>query len=46
MIDKTELNDCYDLQGYCVIRNFFNKSEMSSLRKVILKFNGAWKQDN
>ena len=46
MIDKSKLNDFYDRQGYCVIRDFFNKSEISSLRKIILKFHEAWKQDN
>lgn len=47
MIDnRSQLNSNYDDQGYFVIRNYFNASEISSLRKVILKFHELWKQDN
>lgn len=41
-----QLNSNYDDQGYFVIRDFFNASEISSLRKVILKFHQLWKKDN
>jgi ectoine hydroxylase-related dioxygenase (phytanoyl-CoA dioxygenase family) len=41
-----QLNCNYDDQGYFVIRNYFNASEISSLRKVILKFHELWKKDN
>jgi ectoine hydroxylase-related dioxygenase (phytanoyl-CoA dioxygenase family) len=41
-----QLNCNYDDQGYFVIRNYFNVSEISSLRKVILKFHELWKKDN
>lgn len=41
-----QLKKNYDLQGYFVIREFFNSSEISSLRKVILKFHELWKNDN
>jgi len=43
---RSQLKRNYDVQGYFVIRNYFNVSEISSLRKVILKFHGLWKQDN
>ena len=47
MVDnRSQLNSDYDDQGYFVIRNYFNASEISSLRKVILKFHELWKQDN
>ena len=46
MIDKSKLKNCYDQQGYCVIRNFFSKSEILSLRKTILKFHEKWKKYN
>ncbi|MFT6927047.1 MAG: ectoine hydroxylase-related dioxygenase (phytanoyl-CoA dioxygenase family) [Psychromonas sp.] len=42
----SQLNSYYDQQGYFVIRNYFNAAEISSLRKVILKFHQAWKDDN
>ncbi|MEW6996915.1 phytanoyl-CoA dioxygenase family protein [Colwelliaceae bacterium BS250] len=44
--NQSQLNDNYDEQGYFVIRDYFSASEMSSLRKVILKFHERWKQDN
>ena len=47
MVDnRSQLNSEYDDQGYFVIRNYFNASEISSLRKVVLKFHELWKQDN
>lgn len=36
----------YDEQGYFVIRDYFNESEISSLREVVLKFHTLWKKDN
>lgn len=42
----SELKCHYESQGYFVIRDFFNRSEISSLRKVILKFHELWKSDN
>lgn len=36
----------YEAQGYFVIRGFFTSAEMSSLRKVILRFHELWKLDN
>lgn len=42
----SQLNADYDQQGYCVIRDFFTESEISSLRQVILKFHACWKKDN
>lgn len=41
-----QLNSDYDDQGYFVIRNYFNASEISSLREVVLKFHELWKEDN
>jgi ectoine hydroxylase-related dioxygenase (phytanoyl-CoA dioxygenase family) len=41
-----QLNSDYDYQGYFVIRNYFNASEISSLREVVLKFHELWKEDN
>lgn len=47
MLDKrNQLNSDYNEHGYFVIRDFFNAAEISSLRKVILKFHELWKQDN
>jgi len=47
MVDnQSQLNSNYDDQGYFVIRNYFTAAEISSLRKVILKFHGLWKDDN
>lgn len=40
------LSENYEQQGYFVIRNFFSDDQISNLRKVILKFHDAWKQDN
>ena len=41
-----QFNSRYDDLGYFVIRNYFDTSEISSLRKVITKFHERWKQDN
>ena len=47
MVENQSLcNSNYDEQGYLVIRNFFSAAEISSLRKVILKFHDLWKRDN
>jgi len=47
MLDnQNQLNNSYDKQGYFVIRDYFDASEISSLRKVILKFHELWKSDN
>lgn len=47
MLDKrNQLNSDYNEHGYFVIRDFFTAAEISSLRKVILKFHELWKQDN
>lgn len=47
MLDKrNQINSDYNEHGYSVIRDFFNAAEISSLRKVILKFHELWKQDN
>jgi ectoine hydroxylase-related dioxygenase (phytanoyl-CoA dioxygenase family) len=47
MLEKrSQWNSDYNEQGYFVIRNFFSATEISSLRKVILKFHELWKQDN
>lgn len=47
MLDKrNQINSDYNEHGYFVIRDFFNAAEISSLRKVILKFHELWKQDN
>tara|TARA_R110001583_G_scaffold22377_7_gene84009 strand:+ start:7034 stop:7843 length:810 start_codon:yes stop_codon:yes gene_type:complete len=45
-LESISLKQSYDHQGYFVIRNYFNENEMAALRKVILKFHNAWKQDN
>jgi len=42
----SQLSSNYDDQGYFVIRNYFSSSEISSLRKIILKFHQLWKDDN
>jgi ectoine hydroxylase-related dioxygenase (phytanoyl-CoA dioxygenase family) len=42
----SQVSSKYDEQGYFVVRNYFNKSEISSLRKVVLKFHTLWKKDN
>jgi len=36
----------YKEQGYFVIRGYFTDTEISSLRKVVLKFHTLWKQAN
>ncbi|MFT5757536.1 MAG: ectoine hydroxylase-related dioxygenase (phytanoyl-CoA dioxygenase family) [Alteromonadaceae bacterium] len=47
MVDnRSQFNRDYDIQGYFVIRNYFNSAEILSLRKVILKFHQSWKKDN
>jgi len=47
MVDQlNQLNTNYDEQGYFVIRNYFNTSEILSLRSVVLKFHELWKEDN
>ncbi len=44
--NRSQLQSNYDHQGYFVIRNYFNDAEISSLRKVVLKFHQLWKKDN
>lgn len=44
--NRSQLNSSYDEQGYFVIRNYFNESEIFSLRKTILIFHELWKKDN
>ena len=47
MVDNSsQWNSNYEEQGYFVIRNYLNTSEISSLRKVVLKFHELWKKDN
>jgi len=41
-----EMYNNYQEQGYFVIRDYFNATEMASLRDVVLKFHQLWKQDN
>lgn len=43
---RSQLNSNYNQQGYFVIRDYFTTSEISSLRKVVLKFHELWTQDN
>jgi len=45
-VNSSQLNNSYNEQGYFVIRDYFNASEIASLRKVILIFHEAWKKDN
>ncbi|MFQ3176844.1 MAG: ectoine hydroxylase-related dioxygenase (phytanoyl-CoA dioxygenase family) [Psychromonas sp.] len=45
-VNPSQLKTTYDEQGYFVIRDYFNAAEISSLRKVILKFHASWKDDN
>ena len=45
-INSSKMNTSYNEHGYVVIRNYFSKAEILSLREVILKFHQAWKQDN
>ena len=44
--NQTQYYNHYDLQGYFVLRNYFNPAEIAALRTVILKFHQAWKLDN
>lgn len=44
--NASQLNRNYDDQGYFVIRNYFNTTEIESLKKIVLKFHELWKQDN
>lgn len=44
--NSRQLQSHYHQQGYFVIRNYFNDSEIENLRTVILKFHQLWKQDN
>jgi len=45
-VNSSQLNNSYNDQGYFVIRDYFNASEIASLRKVISIFHEAWKKDN
>ncbi len=45
-INSNKLNSKYTEQGYFVIRDYFSAAEISSLRKVVLKFHTLWKKDN
>ena len=36
----------YKEHGYFVVRDYFTSEEISSLRKVIIKFHELWKQEN
>jgi ectoine hydroxylase-related dioxygenase (phytanoyl-CoA dioxygenase family) len=45
-VNSSELKHSYNEQGYFVIRDYFNASEITALRKVILIFHEAWKKDN
>jgi len=44
--NQKQLKNDYEAQGYFVIRDYFNDTEVSSLRKVVLKFHESWKRDN
>ncbi len=44
--NQNQMKSNYDDHGYFVIRNYFTIAEISSLRKVILKFHELWKKDN
>lgn len=44
--NQTQWQSNYEEKGYFVIRNYFTQTEISELRKVILKFHESWKQDN
>lgn len=47
MVDnQNQWQSNYEEKGYFVIRNYFTQTEISELRKVILKFHESWKQDN
>jgi ectoine hydroxylase-related dioxygenase (phytanoyl-CoA dioxygenase family) len=41
-----ELNAKYEDKGYFVIREYFNDTQMSKLKAVVLKFHELWKQDH
>jgi len=41
-----QLTNAYNQQGYFVVRDYFNSEQILALRKVILKFHQAWKDDN
>lgn len=44
--NQNQYKKSYELEGYFVIRNYFNSSEITALKKSILKFHQAWKIDN
>jgi ectoine hydroxylase-related dioxygenase (phytanoyl-CoA dioxygenase family) len=44
--NQSQLQGHYDAQGYFVIRNYFNDTEISALRQVVLKFHDLWKKDH
>jgi len=44
--NRSQLNRNYDDQGYFVIRDYYDASEILSLRKVISTFHELWKKDN
>lgn len=44
--NQSQLTNSYEEHGYFVIRNYFTPQEISSLKKVILKFHQLWKLDN
>ncbi|PMJ89920.1 phytanoyl-CoA dioxygenase family protein [Vibrio sp. 10N.261.55.A7] len=47
MLENSQhLSSQYDEHGYFVLRNYFDETQISSLRKVILKFHELWKADN
>ena len=46
LANQSQLKSNYDEQGYFVIKDYFNATEISALRKVILKFHTLWKEDN
>ncbi|MDN3682248.1 phytanoyl-CoA dioxygenase family protein [Vibrio tapetis subsp. quintayensis] len=47
MIENSQqLSNRYNEHGYFIIRNYFDETQISSLRNVILKFHELWKVDN
>ena len=46
VINSSQLKCSYEEHGYFVIRDYFSAAEISSLRKVVLKFHHSWQQDN
>ena len=46
VINSSQLKCSYEEHGYFVIRDYFSAAEISSLRKVVLKFHQSWQQDN